>query len=430
MKGKVNKQLDYKDIIQIIIMMAICIVPFVITPGYRDVTQLAKILITQLLVSIITIIWTIKESKKIELVKSNMRFHLLLGIYFILLVISTMNAYKIEYALFGNPRWWEGIFALTTYILLALFTSYYFNISSNKINLMIVSATLISFYGILQCFGIYIVALPEVFISKEYVLSTMGNPNFLGSYLVLFIPLSMYSFMKSKKKIYIMAFSIMHLCLLMTKTRSAWLGIIASIIVYIYFANKYKRFKRELFILVIIMLVITILFDISTGGLFVKRFLTIIQDFLSIVERKPEYNRAGSSRVFIWERVVKLIYKKPFLGYGFDNLGLVFDKYFGVDVATTLGKRIWIDKAHNEWLQVAVSSGIPSMIIYILFVLEVIRKSSKNLNKNMDILPIYSAVIGYLVQAFFNISVVSVAYIYWIYLGILMKEQYKSRINQ
>jgi len=218
----------------------------------------------------------------------------------------------------------------------------------------------------------------------------------------------------------------MHLCLLMTKTRGAWLGIIASTIVYIYFANKYNRYKRELLILMIIMVVITILFDISTGGLFIKRFITIIQDLMSIVERKPDYNRAGSSRVFIWERVVKLIFKRPLLGYGLDNLGLAFDEYFGLDVATTLGKRIWIDKAHNEWLYVAVSSGIPSMITYMFFVLEVIRKSSKNLNENMDILPIYSAVIGYLVQALFNISVVSVAYIYWIYLGILMKEKHKD----
>lgn len=35
------------------------------------------------------------------------------------------------------------------------------------------------------------------------------------------------------------------------------------------------------------------------------------------------------------------------------------------------------------------------------------------------IIPLLCSVIGYLVQAFFNISVVSVAYVYWIALGML-----------
>jgi len=33
--------------------------------------------------------------------------------------------------------------------------------------------------------------------------------------------------------------------------------------------------------------------------------------------------------------------------------------------------------------------------------------------------PLFSAILGYLVQAFFNISVVSVAYVFWVFLGLL-----------
>lgn len=418
-----NKQLYYKDIIEVLILLAICLVPFAVMPGYQDITQLPKILLLIFLVFIITMIWLISEKGKLILVKDNVKIHILLGAYFVLLLVSTINAYKIEYAIFGKIKWWEGLISLTTYILLTIFSSYYFRINDKKIKLMIMTSTLISFYGIMQYFGFYLIKFPEVFITKEYVLSTMGNPNFLGSFIVLFMPLSMYLFMKHKKIVYLVSFSNLHLCLLMTKTRSAWLGIIVSIIIFFYYSFKFNRFKRELSILIILMILITLVFDISTGGLFIRRFLTIGRDFLSVVEKTPDYDRAGSSRVFIWERVVKLIYKKPLFGHGLDNLGLVFDDYFGDDTLRVLGKRIWIDKAHNDLLHVAVSSGIPSMLVYVCFIYNVVKKGFKNTNVNLDILPIYCGVIGYLVQAFFNISVVAVAYIYWIYMGILIKGQ-------
>jgi len=32
-----------------------------------------------------------------------------------------------------------------------------------------------------------------------------------------------------------------------------------------------------------------------------------------------------------------------------------------------------------------------------------------------------ASIIGYLIQAFFNLSIITVAYIYWAFLGILLK---------
>jgi putative inorganic carbon (HCO3(-)) transporter len=78
------------------------------------------------------------------------------------------------------------------------------------------------------------------------------------------------------------------------------------------------------------------------------------------------------------------------------------------------------DKAHNEYLQIAYASGIPALLVYLSLVFTVIKTSFKNLNNNPLMIPLLCGVIGYLVQAFFNISVVSVAYIYWIFLGALM----------
>ena len=52
----------------------------------------------------------------------------------------------------------------------------------------------------------------------------MGNPNFLGSYLVLLIPIAMHLFIVKSKKYASAIFCALLYCLLCTMTRGAWLG--------------------------------------------------------------------------------------------------------------------------------------------------------------------------------------------------------------
>lgn len=62
---------------------------------------------------------------------------------------------------------------------------------------------------------------------------------------------------------------------------------------------------------------------------------------------------AGSGRLSIWVATVDMIKEKPLLGYGPDNL-----KPHYVDREVTL------DRAHNEPIERAVATGIPSAIFY------------------------------------------------------------------
>jgi len=85
-----------------------------------------------------------------------------------------------------------------------------------------------------------------------------------------------------------------------------------------------------------------------------------------------------------------------------------------------------VDKAHNEFLHIAVSSGIPSLVAYLLFILLVIIYYLKSHTDSTLTIPLFTAVMGYLAQAFFNISVVSVAFIFWAYLGLLTAKSSKQ----
>jgi putative inorganic carbon (HCO3(-)) transporter len=85
-----------------------------------------------------------------------------------------------------------------------------------------------------------------------------------------------------------------------------------------------------------------------------------------------------------------------------------------------------VDKAHNEFLHIASVTGIPSLIIYLSMLVVIFIQNGKFLFKeNMKTLLLLT-ILAYLVQAFFNISVIAVAPIYWILLGLLAQKTEKN----
>ena len=80
-----------------------------------------------------------------------------------------------------------------------------------------------------------------------------------------------------------------------------------------------------------------------------------------------------------------------------------------------------VDKAHNEFLQTFITEGIIGLLIYLGLYISVIKNGIKNSFKNENIYFILP-IIGYLVQAFFNISVIEVAPLFYIALGLVEYE--------
>ena len=83
-----------------------------------------------------------------------------------------------------------------------------------------------------------------------------------------------------------------------------------------------------------------------------------------------------------------------------------------------------IDKAHNEYLQIAVTTGILSLIAYLVFIwfvcTSLLKKYIKNVKKkrrldndNIMIIAVAASLVSYLVQAFGNISIIGVAPLFW-----------------
>lgn len=343
-------------------------------------------------------------------------------IYFMLLVVSLFFALNRELAIHGSPRREDGFRIMMVYFLLFL-AARTSAISETKFNVGIeISAMILSIYGIMQFYGLD--PFPRDFIRSRWrtAFSTFGNPNFFGSYLVLVIPVALDGFIKRRKNISGFVYSILLYALLCTRTRSAWIGAAVAIVAYLVASrispSHCRQDIRRLVCILVITLAVVLMFNTLNSNAFVQRSRSIFEGALSVI-RNEEPERAGSGRIFIWRRVILLIRDRPLTGYGIENLREPFAERFNEDVMAVFGRILYFDKAHNEYLHIAVTTGIPSLIVYLLLVTKAFHAGLTRLREYDTYCPFVASVLGYLVQAFFNISVVSVAYIFWVFLGIL-----------
>jgi O-antigen ligase len=411
------------NIIQGLIIIALAVVPIVFFPvGQDNFFTPPKLLVLRLIV-IAYLFWIFKNRNKLEDVISTDWINRLLLLYFAWLVFSTFFSIDISQSILGNPYRSEGLSTLLVYFVIFLIARQQGTISKTNIKWMLTAGCIVVIYGILQSYGLEF--FPRDYIRQNWVnaFSTIGNPNFLGSYIVLLLPFAVHLYIIEKKKIGLFVYIILFFGLLSTMTRGTWIGAFVSVLIYfgIIFIKK-DQFEiriKDIFMFIVSTVLCLIVFDVSNSGSLFLRILSITIDFGKFISGGDDLFRAGSYRMFIWLKVLEMIKLRPLFGFGLENLHMVFDQYFMNDMIKVIGSPLIIDRAHNEYLHIAVSSGIPALLFYLSFIYVVIRKGMSKLLELPYTIPLLVSILGYLVQAFFNISVVAVAYIFWIFLGFL-----------
>lgn len=134
-----------------------------------------------------------------------------------------------------------------------------------------------------------------------------------------------------------------------------------------------------------------------------------------------------SGRGYLWSRTLPLL-KNPkyfFLGSGPDTFTIVFpqDDYIGMELNGYKGSIV--TKPHNLYLQIAVQTGVPSLIAFLVLCFWYVGQSFRLYWKRQFEsyyeqvgAGILLAVLGYLIAGIVNDSTVCVAPIFWVLLGI------------
>ena len=365
--------------------------------------------------------------------------------FLILIVLSTIFSINVPKAILGEENRYEGLLTFIVYFLTYYCAKYHFSYNKYLKNFAFATVLITSVTGILQYYNLFpIYLIFNIPHPSSVALSTFGHRNFFGSFLAIVVPIFMALYIIKKKKAYLIISLVSFWAMLVSMTRSSWVGLaVASIFGLIYII---KNFNKEIFIraLQIIIGSAAIFVFVLTPPQFISNLINknskyySIEGRLNLVENDisnilgdesvQQKANSGSGRIGIWMATLNSIAKEPFLGTGPDTLKDALINNSVEYVVYRLGYyHEIVDKAHNEYLQIAATIGIPALIIYLAFLAQIIFKE-KNIFRNNNTFIFWVSIISYLAQAFFNISTIGVAPIFWLLLGVVQNEKFKKNL--
>lgn len=225
--------------------------------------------------------------------------------------------------------------------------------------------------------------------------SLLGNPNYSAMFLACLLPLALYLFVQAQKfraKVYyaVAAFLIILSCVLLA-SRGALLGILAETLAAMIFLAIF-RFPKKVFWSLFLALGI-----FSVAGYFVLHVSR--PGAISTIVGAVDSNTI--TRFYAWEVSAKEIYRHPWFGSGPGNFALFFERNRPADLSNQVGV---FDDAHNLYLHLAATGGLPLLLIFLAMILLAARAAIKNLYQTKDFLPLalLCALVSWLVAVSFN----------------------------
>ncbi|MBR3116298.1 MAG: O-antigen ligase family protein [Bacilli bacterium] len=341
--------------------------------------------------------------------------HIFLLSILVFSIISTIFAYKKDIALFGEFNRYEGLFMIAYYLSIVYLSSLVEEKKKKMIAYVIIGVVALEIlFGLFQKFNIFNV--PVYYHNGEIFFSGFpSNPNFMATLILIGLCYLIGLFFESKKNIiYILLILYFLTGLMMTNTLSCIVGLFFVLIYLIVYSIKFKTYKKLIILLLCIISVFCVLHNTKMTTLAEDLKLFKKQTTKMVTgDYESDYN-FGSGRIYVWRNTMNYLPKYLLTGIGIDNFkyinnGLPIYRY-----------GFPYDKAHNEYLQILVTAGIYTLLSYLALYFVITFRGIKNSFKNKELYLILP-VIGYLVQAFFNISVIEVAPLFYITLGLNIK---------
>ena len=316
-----------------------------------------------------------------------------MGLMIVSMVLIYLMASVTSFALFKSVQIWAVYFAFMIFYFVIINTIKTKNQLFNLLKVFAVSALFVCLYGIAQyVFGWNINQAwmdEEMFEDiKMRIYSTLENPNVLGEYILLTLPICISLMWTSKKilprVIYGGMSLVMALALILTFSRGCWLGIMAAAAIFITFAAG-KLWGLALIALPAIPLILP---------------ESIINRFTSIGDMKDS---STSYRVYIWMGTLLML--KDFwisgVGLGTEAFTQVYPFYSYNGIVAP--------HPHNLFLQVITESGVMGLAVFLLLLFLFFKNLTvgcqyfgKGNKFSVVIIGIASAVAGFLLQGMFD----------------------------
>lgn len=343
----------------------------------------------------------------------------------IILLFSSFFSISPILSFFGEYHRFDGYLTILNYIF--VYFVFYLYICEKKnyerfVSFLIYPSVIVIAYGLLQAMRFdFIVWDTE---RPTRIFSTLGHPIFLATYLSLIFPFALFRFFFAdkfyQKTFYFIYLVASYIAIIFTLARSGWLALAVSLIIFFIFTG-YKEIKKNIYKIFILFASIILTTFVLNAPPHSSGFSTVSQRAISIV--KVTTDSSIKERWNIYETTLRIIRKYPLFGTGPETLKDIFTVYRNLKFISVSESNVVADRAHNEFLHIAATSGLLGLFAYLwvfvlvfLFLLYKIKKTEDRFFKYFLICCL-SSFCGFLTSSFFAFGVVSTYIIFYAIIG-------------
>ncbi len=328
--------------------------------------------------------------------------------------VSTALAVNRSVAVFGTYLRYEGLLTLLTYAALFWLVSQALTTRAEVRGLLrslLAGAYVAAVVAVLQ--SVVATALGTVgpaetgFTFGGWVRAsgTFGNANFLGILLAMMLPVAVDGTLRERsgldRALHANAVAVLVLALLLTFSRSAWLGAAAGVALAMWGPlSRSRRARAGALAGALLLLVVPAALAGSPAGRAVAARLVSLANPVA---------GTGSTRLHIWAGTVRMIDARPLLGWGPDTFGLVYPEFRTGD--WTPGAQV--DRAHSDLLDVAAARGLLGAATY-LATLAALALAFWRGRRQEGALAALGTVVAYEIPLQVNFAWVPVTAVFWI----------------
>lgn len=333
--------------------------------------------------------------------------------YIAWVIVSSFFGVDFFNSFFGNSIRTGGWFLLfhVWFFVAVLFLFLNREIFRKAENFFLCVAVVVAVFALLERIGI----VPSFQVSHlPRVSSLIGNPIYLAGFLILPLVLALFRSIQTNKRefiLYIMAAIIMFGGVLVSGTRGAFLGLIVGLCFgWIYWILTSKQRKRNI--------MITFFIFILLFGVFGE--LRAVSKEKTSLYRYTHFEDASiSNRLGYWKIALKGFKDYPIMGVGYENFYRAAETYFTPDLYEEEG--VFIDKPHNAFLEILVSSGIVGFGLFMCLLWFVARAIIKSNFSQKQIAILFGGFIAFEIQNVFVFDTIAPLFAFAFFLAWVMR---------
>lgn len=374
--------------------------------------MLPSILLCYVIMLVILIGKSIRSGKKLkDRIKDN-PVYVLFFIAMVWMLIAVIVDGWTDITLLGDENRNEGILSYWGYIAVLFFSASL--IKNDKVKRFLADVTLVLsltvfVYALWHYY--YYKPLIDITVNEDYPSAVFIHFNHYGYYLAvnLMIAAMLFSVTKSLKRkvFYLICFGANTVMLNLNNTFGAWLACaVGFIFALIAFAIKDKRFNFKVLAMFVTFMAVTIVMTLIGHGQ-LNDLLKFFGDVKEVASNPSGSDDAGTKRWALWKATVGFIKERPLFGFGIegidDRLNAVADS----------------ERTHNEYLQYAVTFGIPEAVAYTAGCIGVFVRNLRRRKLLSGVtLACLTVAFTYMVSACFGITLFNTTPYFFIFLGL------------